>query len=228
MSEPAIKTAGPADIAAAKTPLDLKLFYGFVTVLVAGMVGFLAFWRPGDAAETKPREPEQPRHLSEFTLTDRTGRTVTQAEVAGRFVIVNFVHTSCSISCLQVNRQMAEVQRLTAGSDDVRLMSLTVDPRTDTPPLLTEFGNKFGADPNRWLLLTGDQAVLYGLIETSFLKREPLATNTPMPGGFLDTDRIAVVDRAGRVRRYYDGMKTATPAAIVKFLDELRAEAKAP
>ena len=123
---------------------------------------------------------------------------------------------------------MAEVQRLTAGREDVRLLSLTVDPRTDTPPVLREFGDKFGADAKRWSLLTGDKAVLYELIETSFLKREPLLTNSPMPGGFLDVDRIAIVDRAGAVRRYFDGMRSDTPGAIVRTLDEMRAEPKSP
>jgi hypothetical protein len=75
-------------------------------------------------------------------------------------------------------------------------------------------------------LLTGDKAQLYALIEASFLKREPLARSSPMPGGFQDVDYIAVVDRTGNVRRYFDGMKTTTPAAIVKFLDQLRKESK--
>ncbi|MGC3956621.1 MAG: SCO family protein [Verrucomicrobiota bacterium] len=121
---------------------------------------------------------------------------------------------------------MAEVQRLTAGHDDVRLLSLTVDPRTDTPPVLAEFGGKFGADSNRWHLLTGDKKSIYELIETSFLKRDPQHQTSPMPGGFQDVDRIAVVDRSGNVRRYFDGMRNTTPATIVKFLDEIRMESK--
>jgi protein SCO1/2 len=227
VSESSPQPSSPTALAEANTPLDLKLFYGFVTLLLAGMVGLLVFWRPSDATASKPQKPDQVRHLGEFALTDQTGRTVTQAEVAGKFVIVNFIHTSCSISCLRVNQQMAEAQRLTSGQDDVRLMSFTVDPRTDTPAVLAEFGSKFGADANRWSLLTGDKAALYKLIETSFLKREPLVSNEPgMPGGFVGVERIAVVDRTGQVRRLFDGMKTATPAAIVKLLDELRTESK--
>lgn len=194
---------------------------------MVAVVSLLIFWRPDSiAAKLSPQLPEQPRSLVAFSLTDQTGRTVTQAEVAGKFAVVNFVHTSCSVSCLEVNRQMAEVQRLTAGQDDVRLLSLTVDPRTDTAPVLDEFGRKFGADSNRWHLLTGDKATLYGLIETSFLKREPLAHTSPMPGGFMDVDRIVLVDRAGNVRRYFDGMRSTTPAAILKLLGELRTETK--
>jgi protein SCO1 len=214
----------PSAVAAAKTPLDLKLFYSFVALLVVGMIGLLVFGRP--AKDTAPSEPNPPRRLEAFTLTDQTGQIVTQADVAGKILVVNFVHTGCSISCLQVNQRMAEVQRLTSGREDVRLLSLTVDPRTDTPPVLAEFGAKFGADPNRWQLLTGEKAALYQLIETSFLKRDAQPQTSQMPGGFHDVDYIAVVDRAGNVRRYFDGMRATTPAAIVKFLDQLRMESK--
>jgi cytochrome oxidase Cu insertion factor (SCO1/SenC/PrrC family) len=207
-------------------PLDLKLFYGFVAIVAAGMIALLAFWRPADNTAVRSATPNRPRQLGPFALTDQRGRAVTEAEVAGKFVVVSFVHTGCSVSCLQVNQRMAEVQRLTRGEDDVRLLSFTVDPRSDTPAALAEFGGKFGADPERWRLLTGDKAELYSLIETSFLKREPLARGMPMPGGFIDADRIAVVDRAGRVRRFFDGMRAETPAAIVRCLNELRVESK--
>lgn len=223
MSKAAARTASPPG-ATTKTPLDLKLFYGFVTALVVGMVGLLVLGRPRPASPGGAQLPDRPRQLGAFSFTNQTGRTVTQIEVDRKFAIVNFIHTSCSISCLQVNQTMAEVQQLTAGQEDLRLLSFTVDPRTDTPPVLAEFGQKFGADANRWSLLTGNKSDLYTLIETSFLKREPLARNNLMPGGFVDADRIAVVDRSGKVRRYFDGMRDETPAAIVKFLNELRAE----
>jgi cytochrome oxidase Cu insertion factor (SCO1/SenC/PrrC family) len=209
---------------AAKTPLDLKVFYGFVGLVIVAMLGLL-FWRPSDSAGGK-MPPGPPRQLGAFAFTDQTGQPVTQATVAGKFAVVNFVHTSCAVSCLQVNQHMAEVQRRTAGQADVHLLSFTVDPRTDTPPVLAEFAKKYGADAARWSFLTGNKTELYALIETSFLRREPLERSSPMPGGFQDVDRIAVVDRTGRVRRYFDGLRPETPQVIAKFLDELRKESK--
>ncbi len=220
------QAAAVNETATAKTPLDLKLFYGFVAVLVIGMIALLVLWQPGEDRSALLATPELVRHLDTFAFTDQTGTTITHEAVADKFAVVNFIHTSCSISCLQVNQQMAEVQKLTAGQEDVRLLSFTVDPRTDTPPVLAEFGKRFGTDASRWSMLTGDKAELYALIESSFLKREPLARDNPMPGGFLDADRIAVVDRAGRVRQYFDGMRSETPAAIARYLNELRTEAK--
>ena len=173
-------------------------------------------------------EPDHPRQLGDFCLTDRTGREVTRAELRGKFLVVNFVFTSCAVSCAQVNQRMAEVQQLATNRDDVRLVSFTVDPGTDTPALLAEFGAKFGADTNRWLLLTGDKSRLHEFIEDSFLRRDPVMTNSPMPGGFVGTERIVLVDQAGRIRRYFDGFSHTTPAAILNFLNQLNSEKVSP
>ena len=116
----------------------------------------------------------------------------------------------------------AEIQRLTAGQNDVRLVSLTVDPRTDTPPVLAKFGARCGLDTNRWFMLTGDKATLHGIIGTSFLARDTGDPFNSMPGNFTGTERIAVVDQHGRVRVYFYGLRPETAAAVVAEIAELR------
>ncbi|HLP77279.1 MAG TPA: SCO family protein, partial [Candidatus Paceibacterota bacterium] len=106
--------------------------------LSAGIV-FLTGKKPASA----PEKPDRPRQLAAFSLTDRTGRTVTQDDVAGKILVVNFVFTSCSLSCRAVNDRMAEIQRLVGDASDVQLVSLTVDPRTDTPSVLAKFADGF-------------------------------------------------------------------------------------
>lgn len=202
---------------------DLKFFYWFAALLVAVVLALVVFWPP-PASKSRATDALPSRQLAAFALTNQLGLVTTSEIAAGKLLVVNFIHTSCSISCLQVNHQMAEVQRLTETQPDVQLLSFTVDPASDTPSALAQFGAKFGTDPNRWQMLTGLKADLYALIESSFLVRAPAAQANLMPGGFEDTDRIAVVDRTGRVRRYFDGMRTETPAAIVAFLEELRSE----
>jgi protein SCO1/2 len=119
---------------------------------------------------------------------------------------------------------MAEIQRLTADAPDVRLVSLTVDPRSDTPPVLAKWGARFGADTNRWRLLTGEKTVLHGLIAKSFLAQDNGDPFNSMPGHFTGTERIAVVDQHGRTRIYFDGLRPETPAAVVKEISQLRGE----
>ena len=166
--------------------------------------------------------PDHPRQLVDFSLTDRTGRTVTQADLADKFLVVDFLFTSCSLTCPVVNQRMAEIQRLTAAQPDVKLVSITVDPRDDTVDTLAKYGARFGADTNRWLLLTGDRDGLYHLIGGSFLAQDASDSFNYMPGNFTHTERIAVVDNRGHVRAYFDGLNDGVAQAVVDQIARLR------
>lgn len=179
----------------------------------------------GTAAESLPPRliaPDHSRQLGNFSLTDRSGRTVTRAELNRKILVVDFLLTSCSLTCPVVNRCLAQIQQFTTNQPDVRLVSLTVDPRDDTPEVLAKYGERFGADTNRWLLLTGDKTELYGLISTSFLAQDLNDPFTYMPGNFSHTDRIALVDARGNLRGYFDGLNPNTAAAVVEEINRLR------
>jgi protein SCO1 len=153
----------------------------------------------------------------DFQLVDTANQPVTRADLAGRFVVVNFVFTSCSLSCRGVNHQMAAIQKRVARMPDVQLLSLTVDPRSDTPEALADFGREFGADTNRWRFLTGGKPELYGLIQSSFIAQSPDFVGI-IPGGFMHTDRIMLVDPEGNVCASFNGLR-ADAAELV--LDEI-------
>lgn len=168
--------------------------------------------------------PDKARTLGKFILTNEIGQTITRAELEGKILVVSFLFTSCSLTCPEVTKRMAEIQRLTATEADVRLVSLTVDPRSDTPPVLAKWGARFGADTNRWLFLTGDKTTLHGLIAKSFLAQDNGDPFNSMPGNFTGTERIAVVDKLGRTRVYFDGLRPETASAVVAEIAQLRGE----
>jgi len=182
---------------------------GVAFIVIAGVVGGLLL--PGSGRKLPPPLPAMapplplPRPLVEFQLTDTTGRTVTRADLNGQFAIVNFVFTSCSLRCLAVNDRMAELQRRLTNTTDVKLVSLTVDPRTDTPEVLGDFAKRYGADPARWWFLTGTKSALYPLIENCFIAKSPDLDGI-IPGGFMHTDQIMLVDTAGNVCATFDGL----------------------
>lgn len=202
-----------------------KFFLIIVIALavIAGVGSWVAVLAFNHREQNVGIAPDHARQLENFSFTDRTGRTVTRADVAGKFLCVSFLFTSCSLTCPEVSKRMAEIQRLTKHNADVALLSFTVDPRSDTPPVLAKWGERFGADTNRWFLLTGDKAELHALIGTSFLGTE---TNNPFNtmGNFAGTDHIALVDRQGRVRVFFDGLRLETPGLVAKEITRLRAE----
>jgi protein SCO1/2 len=211
-------------VAEASPPREEKLFLWLAIVLavVFGGGGLFLIFALNHHEKITGIKPDHPRQLADFSLTDRTGRTVKRAELAGKILVVDFLFTSCSLTCPEVNRRMAEIQQRTAGQPDVRFVSLTVDPRTDTPAALMKYGERFGADANRWLMLTGDKAVLHQLIATSFLAQDLNDPFTYMPGNFSHTERIAVVDARGSVQAYFDGLRRETTDEIVAEIARLR------
>ncbi len=215
-----------SDSTAASPRQDEKLF--LIIVLSLAAAAGIGSWVAASALAHRDHmhgiPPDKERQLEQFTLIDSTGRTVTRDELAGKILAVSFLFTSCSLTCPEVTRRMAEIQRLTTNQTDVRLLSLTVDPRSDTPTALAKWGADYGADTNRWYLLTGPKPSLHQLIGSSFLTTE---TNNPfnsMPGNFAGAERIAVVDKHGRVRIFFDGLRRETPAAVAAEIARLRQE----
>jgi cytochrome oxidase Cu insertion factor (SCO1/SenC/PrrC family) len=64
--------------------------------------------------------------------------------------------------------EMARLQTDVAPLEDIRLVSITVDPERDTPAALSQYAERFKADPGRWLFLTGDKAAIYHLARDGF------------------------------------------------------------
>ena len=128
------------------------------------------------AAVVNPR-PERPpagedqadagRTLGDFELVERSGRTIRESDLADRVWIAAFVFSRCPTSCPVISKKMRDLQGALAGTD-VTLVSITVDPDYDTPTVLKEFASRYGADPDRWLYLTGPKDDVYSLILDRF------------------------------------------------------------
>jgi protein SCO1/2 len=165
--------------------------------------------------------PDHPRQLVDFTLTNSDDRVVTHSNLAGRILVVDFLLTSCAVTCPAVNAEMAQIQQLTTNRPDIKLVSLTVDPDDDTPDVLAQYSQRFGADTNRWMFLTGDKSQLYHLIGTSFLPPDTDSAYSYMPGNFAHTERIALIDSHGDLRGSFDGLNQNTPAAVINEITNL-------
>jgi cytochrome oxidase Cu insertion factor (SCO1/SenC/PrrC family) len=87
--------------------------------------------------------------------------------IKGKTVAINFVFTTCTAICPSLTATFRRVQQeATTRGIDVQLISVSVDPTTDTPERLQDYATKFKAGPN-WTFVTGDKAridsVLQGL-----------------------------------------------------------------
>lgn len=167
--------------------------------------------------------PQKAMSLVDFELTDSTGRPVTQLALKGKVVVANFVFTSCGATCLQVSRKVAAVQKRLSGKLDVRFVSITIDPKTDTPATLAGFARKIGAEDPAWLFLTGESNKVVHLLDASFISGFGKPDRDPFQS-VLDTTRIGLMDKHGRMRGFFDGFKKDVDVSVEKAVEALLLE----
>jgi protein SCO1/2/putative membrane protein len=140
-----------------------------------------------------------------FALTDQNGQTVTGDNLRGKVWIVSFFFTCCAGDCSKTTASMARLQKDLAGYGDVRLVSISVYPEHDTPETLQKYAASHGADPERWLFLTGPEQTVYQLIQKGFLQAVEKASDQKPGYEVNHTFSLMVVDQRGQIRGYIDG-----------------------
>ncbi len=153
-----------------------------------------------------------------FALVDQRGRQVTGATFAGRVWVADFIFTRCAGQCPMMSSRMQELAaRLPAGFQRV---SISVDPAWDTPAVLSAYAERYGARDGSWLFLTGEPGAVRRLCRDGFhlavgdegTAEEPITHST----------RLALMDRQGRLRGYYDAMEEADMARLPRDVRALR------
>ena len=98
------------------------------------------------------------KYFTDVELTNQDGKKVRFYSdiLKGKTVVVNAFFTTCTSVCPPMNRNMEKIQEALGDrvGRDVFLVSMTVDPETDTPARMKEYAQKFHAGPG-WIFLTG-------------------------------------------------------------------------
>ena len=151
----------------------------------------------------------------DFSFTERSGQTLSRKDLLGRVWIVDFIFTSCAGPCPQMSRHMQSLQTDLADLQSLRLVSFSVDPERDTPEVLSKYGERYGADQQRWLFLTGPMDRIYDIAIKGFkITVEAARENNQI----IHDTRFILVDAEGAIRGYYD-------SASAEELQRLRQDA---
>lgn len=156
--------------------------------------------------------------VEDFSYTNQDGETVSLDDLKGSFWVADMVFTSCNTVCPPMTANMARLQKLLKeeGLDEVRLVSFSVDPEVDTPEMLKEFGDKFGADYSNWDFLTG-----YTMEEAEKFALKSFKSLVDKPEGqdqVNHTVRFFIVTPDGNAIKSYDGRQAEQMQQIVDDL----------
>lgn len=159
--------------------------------------------------------------VPDFTLTERSGSSVSLDQLRGKIWIADFIYTTCTDTCPLQTAMMAKLQQEYAGKPDVQFVSFTVDPERDTPEALARYADAHQADPSRWYFLTGQRDRIIRLIQKGF----HLAVAAPMDaeqGGMIPhSPRFVLVDKDTRIRGYYDSRELEAFVRLKNHIDVL-------
>lgn len=139
-----------------------------------------------------------------FALIDQAGESLDESDLKGRHTIVTFVFTRCPVPefCPLIAKKFQTLQQTFAEAgvgDEVRLLSITIDPEHDRPAVLRAHGEALGADFRRWRFATGTNEQIATLAKW-------FAVRTERNGGSLDhTLATALIGPDGSVVEIWRG-----------------------
>jgi protein SCO1/2 len=156
-----------------------------------------------------------------FALIDERGEPFSDAALHGHVTLVSFLFTRCDTICPITTMKMSRLQDKTFdAAARIKLASFSVDPAYDTPARLTEYAQRYHADPARWRFVTGPVENMRRLVEGPFMNsmaRDGVtrsgAPNISHSGYFL------LIDGNAHVRGAYDSNE-------IQRLDEMVRDAR--
>ena len=155
---------------------------------------------------------------SHYRFVERSGKEMTFGDIQGKFAIVDFIFTSCAGPCPPMAVQMRDLQEKVRDMDDVVLISVSVDPRTDTTDVLADYAESVEADDDTWLFARMPIGFVNELTRSEFLLGDG---GTP----FAHSTKFVLVDRQGRGRGIYDPLRdSGWIEKVLKDIVTLRSE----
>lgn len=167
--------------------------------------GFYTFLR----ATIDPDKSRLPvlSNVKSFSFTRQDGTQISQRELDGKVYISEFFFTTCPGICPKMNTNMKKVYTKLKDEPGFMILSHTVDPVNDTVMRLKHYADSLGADIKNWWFLTGTKDSLYKAARESYILDDPKNNVDNIKEDFLHTQFFALVDKNGRVRGIYDGLK---------------------
>lgn len=161
--------------------------------------------------------------IPNFNFTNQLGQKVTNTTLEGKIYVANFFFTTCPNICLQLTKNMRELQNIYMADDDIKLISHTVLPSIDTVEILKDYGERQNIDPKKWYLVTGEKEKIYELAREAYFA-DDLFKQTNDKNRFIHTENIILIDKNSHIRGVYNGTLSTEVKRIQRHIELLKKE----
>lgn len=162
--------------------------------------------------------------VQNFSFTRSDGKQVSQTDVKNKVYVVEYFFTSCNGICPKMNKNMKEIYSAYRSNPDFLIISHTVNPETDSLSVLQHYADSLNAAIDNWWFVTGTKEALYKTARESYLLDDPKNSSVNINDQFLHTQFFTLVDKLGRVRGIYDGIKKDEVKQLLTDIKELLRE----
>jgi protein SCO1 len=176
-----------------------------------------------------PGEPKPGDEIPDFALVNQDGKPIRLSQYKGKALALTFVYTRCPQpdQCTLMSNNFAvvekDLQQHTDAYSKTHLLSVTFDPKYDTPKVLRSYGASHtgrysGEAFKHWEFATGTTDEVKRLAEYFGVRSfKDSATGSEK---LIHSLRTAVIDRQGKLVKLYRGneWKPAEIAADLKLL----------
>lgn len=144
----------------------------------------------------------QRRKVPAFSLVNQDSLVVSDQDYLGKVYVVGFFFTTCPTICPIMTQNLVELQNTFKNDDAFGIASFTINPKYDTPAVLSDYAKRYGITDADWHLLTGEPETIYTLAQEGFYITAHAAEDAP--GGFEHSGMFALVDKKGYLRSRKD------------------------
>ncbi len=159
-----------------------------------------------------------------FSFLKQDSSMVSQQETQGRVYVAEYFFTSCKGICPKMNKNMKAIYEKFKTDSNFLVISHTVNPEVDSLPVMRHYADSMGANSKNWWFVTGSKEALYKAARESYMLDDPKNNSKNIDEQFLHTQFFTLVDRLGRVRGVYDGIKKDEIEQLIHDISELIAE----
>lgn len=170
-------------------------------------------------------------NVPDFHFVNQDGKIISPRNTQEKVYVAEYFFTTCRGICPLMNANMRRVYDAFKDEKDFMILSHTCMPETDSVPLLKAYEQKMlngslyksedgtykinstgaatsGASATNWNFVTGDKAELYKLARQGYMIDNGKPDSTQLiKDQFIHSQFFALVDKYGRVRGIYDGLK---------------------
>jgi protein SCO1/2 len=142
--------------------------------------------------------------LPEFALVDQDDQAFTRDSMAGRLWVSAFVFTHCNSTCPRLTAHMKGLQTRVSDVSAANFVSVSVDPRNDTPEVIKAYMTKNALDERNWRFVTGDEESIRRVVVDGF--KVPIGDEDSRAAGaddIMHSNSFVLVDDKAQVRGYY-------------------------